>query len=101
MIEQRFISLGLDIGTTTTHLIFSELELTAVGEPDQVPRPGIGERKILHRGRVRFTPLLGGDRIDPAGVEAIIREEYAAAGFDPAQVKSGAVLVTGESARKE
>jgi ethanolamine utilization protein EutA len=101
MTDTRFLSLGLDIGTTTTHLIFSELEIAQIEEPGRVPRPGIGERKIVHRGRVRFTPLAEGDRIDAAAVEAIIREEYAASGFRPEQVRSGAVLITGESARKD
>jgi ethanolamine utilization protein EutA len=101
MIDERFLSLGLDIGTTTTHLIFSEIEVALRGDPGQIPRPTIGERRIVHRGGIRFTPLAGPDRIDLAGLEAVVRQEYAASGFRPEQVRSGAVLVTGETARKD
>jgi ethanolamine utilization protein EutA len=99
--SHRIVSLGLDIGTTTTHLIISELEVTRIEErPDDIPRPGIGERKILHRGAVRFTPLTAEGEIDLAGVEAVVRAEFAASGFSRDRIATGAVLITGESARK-
>jgi len=94
------ISVGIDIGTTTTQLVFSELTLVAVARAGQIPRIDIAGRSVLHTSEIVFTPLLDGETIDAEGLGRILRDEYQRAGITPAQVETGAVIITGETARK-
>ena len=101
-IERKVItSVGIDVGTTTSHLVFSELAL----EKDLFSRSKkfrIVERNVRHRGRIFFTPLREGNReIDVDRLVPLIRGEYERAGIDVSEVDTGAVIVTGESARKK
>lgn len=101
-IERKVItSVGIDVGTTTSHLVFSELVL----EKDPFSKSKkfrIVERNVRHRGHIFFTPLREGDReIDVERLVPMIRGEYGKAGLNVSEVDTGAVIVTGESARKE
>ena len=95
------ISVGIDVGTTTSHLVFSELVL----EKDEFSRSKkfhIVERNIKHRGRIFFTPLKEGNReIDVETLMPLLLKEYERAGYRVSEIDTGAVIVTGESARKE
>ena len=95
------LSVGIDIGTTTTQFVFSRLTLQDTARPGQIPRIGITDREIVYQSPIVFTPLLDDTTIDAAGLTALARREYAAAGVDPAQVQTGAVIITGETAKKK
>lgn len=97
----QLLSVGIDIGTSTTQLVVSRLTLENRGNPFSVPRIVIGEKEILYRSKVHFTPLKSDTVIDAEGVRAIVAEEYAAAGLRREAVDTGAVIITGETARKE
>lgn len=98
---RHMISVGIDIGTTTTQLVFSELTLVDVARAGQIPRIDIADRAVLHTSEIVFTPLLDGETIDADGLGRILRAEYARAGILPSQVETGAVIITGETARKK
>jgi ethanolamine utilization protein EutA len=98
---RRMISVGIDIGTTTTQLVFSELTLVDVARAGQIPRIDIADRTVLHTSDIVFTPLLDAETIDAEGLSRILRAEYQRAGIDPKQVETGAVIITGETARKQ
>jgi ethanolamine utilization protein EutA len=98
---RRMISVGIDIGTTTTQLVFSELGLAGISRPGQIPRLDIAERSILHESGIVFTPLIDAETIDAEALTAILAAEYAAAGVSPSQVEMGAAIITGETARKK
>ena len=98
--EQLF-SVGIDIGPSTTQLILSRLTLENRAAPFTVPRVAISDREVLYRSDIHFTPLLSDTVIDAAGVRDIVAEEYRKSGFSPHQVDTGAVIITGETARKE
>ena len=72
------LSVGIDIGTTTTQLIFSRLTIQNEGTAYSVPRFAITEKEILYRSRIHFTPLLSDTVIDAEGVRKIIDAEYTA-----------------------
>ena len=93
--------MGIDIGTSTTQLILSRLTLENRAAPFTVPRVAISDRQVLYRSDIHFTPLLSDTVIDAAGVRNIVAGEYRKSGFSPAQVDTGAVIITGETARKE
>ena len=98
---EQLLSVGIDIGTSTTQLILSRLTLENRATPFTVPRVAISDREVLYRSDIHFTPLLSDTVIDAAGVRDIVAEEYRKSGFSPGQVDTGAVIITGETARKE
>ena len=98
---EQLLSVGIDVGTSTTQLILSRLTLENRAAPFTVPRVSIAEREVLYRSAIHFTPLLSDTVIDAAGVRAIVAEEYRKSGVDKARVDTGAVIITGETARKE
>jgi ethanolamine utilization protein EutA len=95
------LSVGIDVGTSTTQIVFSRLSLADTARPGQVPRIGIVDRQVLYQSPITFTPLAGPDTIDVPRLTDLIRREYAAAGVDPGQVETGAVIITGETAKKK
>lgn len=100
MREEQLLSVGIDIGTSTTQCVFSRLTLSNTASSFSVPRIRVTEKKILYRAPVQLTPLLDRDIIDAPALESMIRGAYVAAGIDPAEIRLGAVMITGETARK-
>ena len=94
-------SVGIDIGTSTTQLVVSKLTLENRANPFSVPRIAITDREIVYRSRIHFTPLLSETVIDAPGVREIVAEEYRRAGLRREEVQTGAVIITGETSRKE
>ena len=99
--SQSLLSVGIDVGTTTTQVVFSRLTLANVARTGLIPRVSITAREILYQSPIVFTPLLDEDTIDAEMLTAIIRREYVNAGIEPAQVETGAVIITGETAKKK
>ena len=95
------LSVGIDIGTSTTQLIFSRLTVSNQANSFSVPRMAITSREVIFRSEVSFTPLLSDTVIDAAGVEQLVAKAYQSAGISPKTVSTGAVIITGETARKE
>lgn len=95
------LSVGLDIGTTTTQIVFTRIQLRNIAPSQQVPRIGVGDREVLYQSPIYFTPLATRDRVDVRALQEIVGKEYQRAGFVPSQVETGAVIVTGEIAKKE
>ncbi len=96
---EALLSVGIDVGTTTSQLVFSRLSVENQANAFSVPQFSITARKILYRSPVHFTPLLSETEIDAATLGRMVKEEFAAAGIS--RVDTGAVIITGETARKE
>ncbi len=94
-------SVGLDVGTTTTQLIVSELTVENRASSFSVPDMEIAQRKLVYQSPVHFTPLLDKDHVDAPALRRIVAREYEKAGITPASVDTGAIIITGETARKE
>lgn len=99
--SEKLKSVGLDVGTTSTQMILSELTVENRASPFSVPEMEIGERKILYESPVHFTPLLDEYRMDAAALREIVEEEYRRAGITREDVDTGAIIITGETSRKE
>lgn len=99
--SRDLLSVGVDVGTTTTQIIFSRLNLQDVSRPGQIPRINITDRKVIYQSPIVFTPLKDFETIDADKLNEIVRHEYSAAGIDPSQVETGAVIITGETAKKK
>lgn len=101
MSAHPLLSVGIDIGTTTTQLVFSHLTVQNESPAFTVPHFAITKKDVLYRSKIYFTPLLSDTVIDTEGVRKIVDAEYASAGFARQDVQTGAVIITGETARKE
>lgn len=99
--NQSLLSVGIDIGTSTTQLVLSRLTVENRANPFSVPRLDITNREILYRSPIHFTPLADPVTIDADRVRDIVAEEYRRAGIAREEVETGAVIITGETARKE
>ena len=99
--KSEILSVGIDIGTTTTSMIVSRLGIANTAASYMVPDISITARKIVYRSEVYRTPLDNRSRLDGDRIREIIRAEYGRAGITPSDVDTGAVIITGESARKE
>ncbi|HET8568999.1 MAG TPA: ethanolamine ammonia-lyase reactivating factor EutA [Candidatus Limnocylindria bacterium] len=92
--------MGIDVGTTTSHLIFSELGLERQGLRLSSAY-AVVERTVAHRSDVILTPYSSARRIDTEALRAFIERSYREAGWTRDEVDTGAVIATGEAARKE
>ncbi|EET60716.1 ethanolamine utilization protein EutA [Marvinbryantia formatexigens DSM 14469] len=99
--QETIKSIGIDIGTSTTQLVFSRLVVENVAGSYTVPRVSIVEKEVFYRSRIYFTPLCSATEIDAEAVKKIVSQEYEAAGMKPEDLSTGAVIITGETARKK
>ncbi|MDR1903340.1 MAG: ethanolamine ammonia-lyase reactivating factor EutA [Treponema sp.] len=99
--EQKLISVGIDVGTSTTQVIFSRLSMSDKGGFFSVPKADIVSREIIYRGGIHETPLVSPETIDAEALTSLVNADFAKAGFAGGGVDTGAVIITGESARKE
>ena len=98
---KALLSVGLDVGTTSTQLIVSKLTVENQASAFSVPEMTISQRQILYKSPVHFTPLLGGDLVDGASIRQLVIAEYENAGIRREDVDTGAIIITGETSRKE
>ncbi|MGN1011410.1 MAG: ethanolamine ammonia-lyase reactivating factor EutA, partial [Clostridia bacterium] len=99
--EQKLISVGIDIGTTTTQLVLSRLTVRNSAPASVIPHMEISDREVLYRSNIHFTPIDDHLLIDADEIAKILEEEYRSAGMNPWDVETGAVIITGETAKKE
>lgn len=97
----ELLSVGLDVGTTSTQLIVSRLQVENRATGFSIPQMEIAQRQVVYTSQVYFTPLLGQELVDAEGIRKIVEAEYAAAGIRREQVDTGAIIITGETSRKE
>lgn len=93
--------MGLDVGTTSTQMIVSRLRIENRASEFTVPDLVIADREILYESPVHFTPLRSEALVDGEALRTLLLEEYRHAGLTRETVDTGAVIVTGETSRKE
>ena len=94
------VTVGIDIGSSGTQVIFSRINLRRYGE-DLTSRYYVVSRETLFQSPVALTPYSSDERIDDVALGAIIDEAYAAAGVEPQDIDTGVVILTGEALRRE
>jgi len=94
------VTVGMDIGSSGTQVIFSRINLRRYGE-DLTSRYYVVSRETLFQSPVALTPYSSDERIDDAALGAIIDEAYAAAGVEARDIDTGVVILTGEALRRE
>lgn len=99
--RENILSVGIDIGTSTTQLVFSRLTIENTASAMTVPKIEMINKEVIFRSDIHFTPLLSETQIDGEAVRKLIEGEYKKAGIPYEKVDTGAVIITGETARKE
>ena len=73
--REELLSVGIDIGTSTTQLVFSKLIIENVASSFTVPRISIVDKEVIYRSDVHFTPLKSMTEIDAEKVKEIVTLE--------------------------
>jgi ethanolamine utilization protein EutA len=93
--EIVLVSVGVDIGSSTSHLVFSRLRLERLDS-----RYVVAERTVLHESEVLLTPYADNFSIDAVALRAFVDAQYALAGVKPELIDSGALILTGVAVRR-
>jgi ethanolamine utilization protein EutA len=96
----QLISVGIDIGSSGTQVIFSRVQMRRLAE-DLTSRYFVVNRETLHQSPVALTPYQSEERIDERAVGDIIDRAYEEAGIHPDNIDTGAVILTGEALRRD
>jgi ethanolamine utilization protein EutA len=91
----RLASVGVDIGSSTSHLVFSRLTLERLDN-----RYVVAERRVLRESEVLLTPYSADSTIDAAALGRFIDAQYRLAEVDPKSVDTGALILTGVAVRR-
>jgi ethanolamine utilization protein EutA len=94
------VTVGIDIGSSGTQVIFSRINLRRYGE-DLTSRYYVVSRETLFQSPVALTPYASDERIDDTALGTIIDAAYASAGIKPEEIDTGVVILTGEALRRE
>jgi len=91
-------SVGIDIGSSTSHLMFSQL---LIGYPSLYQRrPQVLERRVIARSPILLTPFTGDWNIEAEPIKKLVDSTFEEAGLTRRQIDTGAVIITGEAARR-
>ena len=99
--SESLTSVGLDVGTTSTQMVVSRLKIINRASGFAVPELEIGEKEVIYKSPVHFTPLLDESHMDGPALRQLVLEEYRRAGISRETVDTGAIIITGETSRKE
>ena len=90
--HSKMLSVGIDIGTSTSQVIFSNLTIENTAGYFSVPSVEIVGKEIIYKSPVYRTPLLHRSLIDGAALKKIQEKEYEAAGVSKDQVETRAAI---------
>jgi len=93
-------SVGIDIGSAGTQVIFSKVHLRRLSE-EMTSRYYVVGRETLFRSPVALTPYQNEERIDDVKLRAIIDDAYKQASITTTDIDTGVVILTGEALRRE
>ena len=93
--EIHLTSVGVDIGSSTAHLLFSEIVLERLDT-----RYIVADRKLIHASQILLTPYRDNGDIDADALGAFVEAQYAEAGLKRDDVDTGALILTGVAVRR-
>lgn len=95
--SKSFRSVGIDIGSTTTHLAFSKITLGYIEEKHKFEVVG---REVTYLSEISLTPYAESYNIDIESLSSILSAAYEDAGYSPEEIDTGAIIMTGEAVKK-
>jgi ethanolamine utilization protein EutA len=93
-------SVGIDIGSSTSHLMISRLTMRRRGA-EHSTQFTVSDRELLYQSPVLLTPYVTDTRIDASALQAFFDRSYDEAGVRPGDITTGAVVITGEALNRE
>ena len=93
--EICLLTVGVDIGSSTSHLVFSRLVLERLDA-----RYVVSERETFYQSDILLTPYADQDEIDAEALGAFIERQYQDAKVDPDEIDTGALILTGVAVRR-
>jgi ethanolamine utilization protein EutA len=94
--ETTLTSVGVDIGSATTHLVFSSVVME-----QRDGRYEVADRAVLFDSDILLTPYSDEDTIDADALGEFIAEQYRAASLTPDDIDTGALILTGVAVRRQ
>jgi ethanolamine utilization protein EutA len=91
------LSVGVDIGSSTSHLVFSRIVLERLDS-----RYVVTQREIFYQSDILLTPYSkqAEETIDAEALGAFIEQQYKDAKVDPDEIDTGALILTGVAVRR-
>ncbi len=91
------LSVGVDIGSSTSHLVFSRIVLERLDS-----RYVVTTRETFYQSDILLTPYSTEreETIDAAALGAFIERQYQDAKVDPDEIDTGALILTGVAVRR-
>src|SRR6187455_3291171 len=89
------LSVGVDIGSSTSHLVFSRIVLERLDS-----RYVVTERETFYASDILLTPYSAENTIDAEALGAFIKKEYDDAKVDPDEIDTGALILTGVAVQR-
>jgi ethanolamine utilization protein EutA len=93
------VTVGADIGSSTSHLMFSRIFLQLQGDAPRV-RSVVVAREVLWQSPIMLTPYLESGAIDVDALRDFFGQGYRAVGAGLADVDTGAIVLTGEALKR-
>ncbi len=93
--EIVLVSVGVDIGSSTSHLVFSRLVMERLDN-----RYIVSERVVLYESDVLLTPYAENLSIDAGLLGEFIQAQYDNAGITSEKIDTGALILTGVAVRR-
>jgi len=93
--EIVILSVGVDIGSSTSHLVFSRIVLERLDS-----RYVVSTREAFYQSDILLTPYSAEEEIDAEALGAFIEQQYKAADIDPEEIDTGALILTGVAVRR-
>ena len=93
--EIELVSVGVDIGSSTSHLVFSRVLMERVGA-----RYIVAQRETIHEPPIQLTPYSDGEDIDSKLLGEFIDQSFKSAGIERSDVDTGALILTGVAVRR-
>lgn len=90
----ELITVGVDVGSSTSHLVFSKLHLQRLAQ-SLSSRFVVVERNELYRSPILLTPFTDEATIDIDELSCFIDESYRQANVTPGDIDTGVVILTG------
>ena len=70
---QQVLSVGIDVGTTTSQMVVSRLTVANRARVGLVPKLDIEQREIVYESEPQLTPLLSPDEVDVDRIVAFVK----------------------------
>jgi len=97
--RRELTSVGIDIGSSTSHVVFSKIVLEK-NTKSPTEKFEIVDRQVLHSGPIHLTPFIDAKNIDFFSLRDLLLEDYKMAHIAVSDIDTGAVIITGETAKK-